>query len=115
MGNGARRAQAAYGTRALSNTVPLAPRKQGLLDAARHFIILRGSGGGSRREARLGHIVELIDLRPHIFQPPMYGRLIYTVMYMSERLLIQANPNPHLPTPQNSVVSNHLRQDTRVG
>ena len=44
-------------------------------------------------------IVELIDPRPYMFQPAVYGRLIYTVIYMSDRLLTQANPNPHLPPP----------------
>jgi len=43
--------------------------------------------------------VELIDPRPYIFQPAVYGRLIYTVICMSDRLLNQANSNPHLPSP----------------
>jgi len=29
----------------------------------------------------------------------MYGNLIYTVIYMSDRLLTQANPNPRMPLP----------------
>jgi hypothetical protein len=44
-------------------------------------------------------IVELIDPRPYIFQPAVYGRLIYTVICMSDLLLNQANPNPHFPPP----------------
>ena len=44
-------------------------------------------------------IVELIDPRSYIFQSAMYGRLIYTVIYMSDRLLTQANPDPRLPPP----------------
>jgi len=40
-------------------------------------------------------IVELIDPRPYFFQSTVYGRLIYTVIYMSDRLLTQANQNPH--------------------
>jgi len=42
-------------------------------------------------------IVESIDPRPYIFQVTVYGNLIYTVIYMSDRLLTQANPNPRLP------------------
>jgi hypothetical protein len=44
-------------------------------------------------------IVELIDHRPYIFQSAVYGRLIYTVIHMSDRLLTEANPNPRLPPP----------------
>jgi len=47
----------------------------------------------------MGTIIQLIDPRPCIFQPAVYGRLIYTVMYMSDRLLTQANPNLQLPPP----------------
>ena len=38
--------------------------------------------------------VELTDPRPYIFQSAVYGRLIYTVLYMSDRLLTQANQIP---------------------
>jgi hypothetical protein len=44
-------------------------------------------------------IVESIDPRPYIFQPAVYGRLIYTVFYTSDRLLTQENPYPHLNPP----------------
>jgi len=45
-------------------------------------------------------IFELLDPRPYQNQSPMYGRLIYSVIYMSNRLLSQEYPNPHLtPTP----------------
>ena len=35
----------------------------------------------------------------HIFQSAAYGRLIYTLIFMSDRLLTQANPDLHLPPP----------------
>ena len=43
----------------------------------------------------------LRDPRPYIFQPAVYGGLIYTVIYMSDRLrlLTQGNPSPRLPPP----------------
>ena len=44
-------------------------------------------------------LFELLKPRPYNFHPPVYGRLIYTVIYMSDRLLSQANPNPRLPSP----------------
>ena len=44
-------------------------------------------------------IVELIDPRPYIFHSAVYGRLMYTVIYMSDGLLTQANPDIHLPPP----------------
>ena len=44
-------------------------------------------------------MVELTDPRPYIFQSAVYGRLIYTVIYMSDRLLAQENPNPRLTPP----------------
>jgi hypothetical protein len=43
--------------------------------------------------------VESIDPRPYIFLSAVYGRLIYTVIYMSDRLLTQANPNSRLTRP----------------
>jgi len=42
-------------------------------------------------------IVELIDPPPYNNQSPVYVRLVYTVIYMSDRILIQANPNPRFP------------------
>jgi len=44
-------------------------------------------------------IVELIHPRPYIFQTLVHGSLIYTVIYMSDRLLTQANPNLHCTPP----------------
>jgi len=58
--------------------------------------------GGSKRDgARRGlvTIVQLIDPYSCIFQSAVYGRLIYTLIYLSDRLLNQANPNPRLPPP----------------
>ena len=54
-----------------------------------------GGGGGCERDGQVT-IIELIDPRPYIFQTPVHGSLIYTVIYMSDRLLTQANPNPRL-------------------
>jgi hypothetical protein len=62
-------------------------------------------------------IVELIDRRPYIFLTADYGRLIYSVIYMSDRLLTLANPNPHLPPPpelRRSVAHNMLRSAPRL-
>jgi len=35
--------------------------------------------------------------RESIYQTPMYGSLIYTVTYVSDRLFTQASSNPRLP------------------
>ena len=59
--------------------------------------MLGSNGDGAQRG--LVTIVELIDLRPYKNQPAVYGRLIYTVIYMSDGLLIQENSNPHLTPP----------------
>jgi hypothetical protein len=58
--------------------------------------------GGSNEDGAwrgLVTIFELIDPRPYKNQSPVYRRLICTVIYMSDRLLTEANPNPHLPPP----------------
>jgi len=58
--------------------------------------------GGSNEDGAwrgLVTIVELIDLRPYILQPAVYGRLICTVIYLSDRLLTQANLNPRVTPP----------------
>jgi hypothetical protein len=44
-------------------------------------------------------ICELINFRPYKNQSPVYGRLVYTVIYMSDLLLTRANPYPHLRPP----------------
>jgi hypothetical protein len=67
-----------------------------------------GGSNGDGAWRGLVTIVDLIDPRPYIFQPAVYGRLIYTVIYISHRLLTKANPNPRLP-PQP-----HLRSLYRV-
>ena len=58
-----------------------------------------GGSNGDGAWRGLVTIVELIDPRPYIFQSAVYGRLIYTVIYMSDHLLTQANPDPRLPPP----------------
>jgi len=58
-----------------------------------------GGANGDGAGRGLVTIVELIDPRPYIFQPAVYGRLIYTAMYMSDRLLSQAIPSLHLSPP----------------
>jgi len=61
-------------------------------------VLVRGANrDGSQRG--LVTIIHLIDPRPYTFQPAVYGRLIYTVIDMSDHLLTQENPNPHLTPP----------------
>ena len=45
-----------------------------------------GGANGDGAWRGLVTIVELIDPRPYIFQPAVYGRLIYAVIHMSDRL-----------------------------
>jgi len=42
-------------------------------------------------------ILEFIDPRPYSFQSAAYCNLIYTAIYMSDRLLTQEDPNPISP------------------
>ena len=49
-------------------------------------------------------IFESIDRRPYKNLSPVYRRLIYTVSYVSDRLLTQENTNPHLTPPADCVV-----------
>jgi len=72
-----------------------------------HYAVLVGGSNGDGAWRGLVTIVELIDPRPYIFQTPVYGSLTYTVIYMSDRLLTPANPNPHLTPPPD------LRSKTR--
>jgi len=60
-------------------------------------LVVGSNGDGAKRG--LVTIVELTDPRPYNLQVTVYGNLIYTVIYMSDRLLTQANPNPRLPPP----------------
>jgi len=55
--------------------------------------------GMARAWRGLVTLFELIDPRPYKNQPPMYGRLIYTVTYKSDRLLTQEISNRHLTPP----------------
>jgi len=56
------------------------------LFGSHYAVLVEGSNGdGAWRD--LATIVELIDPRPYSFQFAVYGRLIYTVIYMSDRLL----------------------------
>jgi len=67
-----------------------------------NLVNLRSAGGGADGDGAwrgLVMIIELIDPRPYIFQTPVYGSFMYTVKYVSDCLLTQANPDPHLTTP----------------
>jgi len=57
------------------------------------YALLVGGSNGDGSWRGLVTIVELVDPRPHIFQVTVY------VIYISDRLLTQANPNPRLPPP----------------
>jgi len=70
------------------------------------YAVMVGGSFGDGAKRGLVTIVELIVPRPYILQPAVDGRLIYTVICMSDRLLTQANPNLRLPPPQNCVVIN---------
>jgi len=63
------------------------------------YAVLVGGSNGDGAWRGLVAIVELIDPHPYIFQSAVYGRLIYTVIYVSECLFTQANPNPRLLPP----------------
>ena len=57
------------------------------LDVTEHcYAVLVGGADGGGAWRGLGTIVKSIDPRPYICQPAVYGRLIYTVMYMSDCL-----------------------------
>ena len=61
-----------------------------------YAVLVAGANGDGARRGQVT-IVELIDPRPYIFQPAVYGKLICTVICTSDRLLSQAIPDPHLP------------------
>ena len=46
----------------------------------------RGGSNGNGAGCGMVTIVEIIDHRPYIVQPPVYGRLIYTIISVSDRL-----------------------------
>ena len=58
-----------------------------------------GGANGDGAWRGLVTIGESIEPHPYMFQPAVYGRLIYTVIYMGDRLLTQENRNPHLTPP----------------
>jgi len=76
--------------RGLPNTAP---------EYSTSYAVLVGGSNGDGAWRGLVSIVELIDRRPYMFQVTVCGNLIYTVIYMSDRLLTQANPNSRLPPP----------------
>ena len=54
-----------------------------------YYAVLVGGANGDGAWRGLVTIVVLIDPRPYIVQPAVYGRLIYTVIHMSDRLLFR--------------------------
>ena len=67
------------------------------LDPRSLYAVVVGGANGDGAWRGLVTIVELITPRPYIFQPAGSPRLIDTVIFMSDRLLSQANPDLHLP------------------
>ena len=73
------------------------------------YAVLVGMADGDDAWRGVVMIVESIGPRPYDFQPPVYGSLIYTVTYMSDRLrvltlfytVIYLSPHPlrHLRVP----------------
>ena len=63
------------------------------------YAVLVGGSNVDVAYRSLVPIFELIDPCPYENQPSVYGRLIYTVIHMSDRLLTQENPNLHLTPP----------------
>ena len=70
---------------------------------SRLYAVLVGGSNGDGAWRGQVTIVELIDPRPYIFQTPVHGSLIYTVIYMSDGLLTQANPNSHFTPPRSAL------------
>jgi hypothetical protein len=68
-----------------------------------HYAVLTGGSNGDDAWRGLVKNVQLIDPRPYIFQSPVLGRLIYTVIFMSDRLLTQAHHISICPPHQNCV------------
>ena len=50
------------------------------------YVVLVGGAKGDGASRGLVTIVESIDPRPYIFQPAVYGWLIYSVIYVSDSL-----------------------------
>jgi len=70
-------------------------------------------GGSNGDGAVWSRLLSLIDPRSYSFQSPVYGRLIYTVIYMSDRLLTQANRSSHL-SPQPDLRSKFTIESART-
>jgi len=51
------------------------------------YAVMVGGSNGDGAWRGLVTIVELLHPRPYIFQTPVHGSLIYTVIYVSNRLL----------------------------
>jgi hypothetical protein len=63
------------------------------------YAVLVGGANGDGAWRGLVTVFELIHPRPYTNQSPFYGRLIYTVIYMSDCLLTQEITNSHLAPP----------------
>jgi hypothetical protein len=63
------------------------------------YAVLVGGANGDGAWRGLVTLVESIDPRPYIFQPAVCGRLLYTVIHMSDRLSTPENANHHLTHP----------------
>jgi len=63
------------------------------------YAVMVGGSNGDGAWRGMVTIFELIDPRPYKNQSPVYWRLIYTVIYMSGRLLTQGNANSYLTNP----------------
>jgi hypothetical protein len=70
-----------------------------VVDTCPVYAVLVWGANGDGAERSMVTIVELVNLRPYLFETSVYGSLIYTVIYISDRLLTQGNPNLHLPPP----------------
>ena len=63
-----------------------------------YAVLVKGSDGDGAWRGMVT-IFESIHPRPYKNQSPVYGRLIYSVIYMSHRLLTRENPTPHVTPP----------------
>jgi len=66
-----------------------------------YAVLVGGANGDGARRGLVTIVVSSsrLTLAHTFFQPPVYGMLIYTVIYMSDRLFSQAISNPRLPPP----------------
>jgi hypothetical protein len=70
----------------------------GHVDCILYAVLVGGSNGDGARRG-LVTIVELIDPRPYIFSVCRVRQTDLHCIYMSDRLLTEANPDPRLPPP----------------